>query len=103
MPLRFAFFARYQAALDKGMRENEFVYVYFGRLAGPPRPAPVEVSAVEFAGAGEIETRIARKPQAFTVWLRHYFDHHGRQIARCAERTARTPRQSAGRLPARRR
>ena len=30
--LSFGFFARYQAELDDGMHENEFVYVYFGRL-----------------------------------------------------------------------
>ena len=91
VPLSFGFFARYQAVLDKGMRENEFVYVYFGRLAAPPRPARVEVSAIELASVGEIGRRIARRPQAFTVWLRHYFDRHGRQIARCAARAAHAP------------
>ena len=36
--LSFGFFARYQAALGNGMHENEFVYVYFGRLRSQPKP-----------------------------------------------------------------
>src|SRR5882672_3367199 len=36
-PLRFGFFARYRAELDHGMQENEFVYVYFGRLESQAR------------------------------------------------------------------
>jgi isopentenyl-diphosphate delta-isomerase len=95
VPLSFGFFARYQAVLDRGMRENELVYVYFGRLDAPPRPARVEVSAIEFASVAEIGRRIARRPQAFAVWLRHYFDRHGRQIARCAARAARAPREAS--------
>ena len=47
-PLRFGFFARYQAALDHGMQENELVYVYFGRLAAPAKPDPAEVADLEF-------------------------------------------------------
>ena len=46
-PLVFGFYARYQADLDHGMHENEFVYVYFGPLIGEPRPDPDEVSGVE--------------------------------------------------------
>ena len=37
-PLVFGFYARYQADLDHGMHENEFVYVYFGPLIGELAP-----------------------------------------------------------------
>ncbi len=53
-PLRFGFFARYQAALDHGMQENELVYVYFGRLKSQPQPNPAEVVDLEFLSLREI-------------------------------------------------
>ena len=46
--LSFGFFARYRTELDHGMHENEFVYVYFGRLKSEPQPDPDEVADVEF-------------------------------------------------------
>ena len=88
-PLTFGFFSRYRADLDGGMQENEFVYVYFGPLVEQPNPDPAEVSEVEFASADEIARRIARQPDGFVYWLRHYFENHGSEIARLAKRTAR--------------
>jgi isopentenyl-diphosphate delta-isomerase len=91
-PLAFRFFSRYRAALDGGMTENEFVYVYFGPLTAPPEPAPAEVSGVEFASPEEIKGRIAREPEAFTYWLRHYFEKHYAEIERYAKHAAVTKR-----------
>jgi isopentenyl-diphosphate delta-isomerase len=88
-PLTFGFFSRYRADLDGGMQENEYVYVYFGPLISQPAPDPAEVSDVEFASAEEIARRIAREPDAYVYWLRHYFKNHGSQIARLAKRAAR--------------
>jgi isopentenyl-diphosphate delta-isomerase len=88
-PLTFGFFSRYRADLDGGMQENEYVYVYFGPLIAQPNPDPAEVSEVEFASADEIALRIARQPDAYVYWLRHYFENHGTQIARLAKRAAR--------------
>jgi isopentenyl-diphosphate delta-isomerase len=89
-PLTFAFHARYQADLDNGMQENEFVYVYFGPASPPLHPNPAEVSAVEFVSAAEIRRRIRREPDAFAVWLRHYFHHHGAQIDEAARAVVRS-------------
>jgi isopentenyl-diphosphate delta-isomerase len=88
-PLTFGFFSRYRADLDGGMTENEFVYVYFGPLSGEPTPAPAEVSDVELLSPEEIRRRIAREPDAFTYWLRHYFKNHHPNIAQLAKRAAR--------------
>jgi len=85
-PLAFAFFARYRAGLDHGMTENEFVYVYFGPLAGRPKPDPAEVAEVAFASPAEISRRIKREPDSFAYWLKHYFHHHYPEIARLARR-----------------
>jgi len=79
--LKFRFFARYRAALDRGMHENEFVYVYFGPLEASPKPNPAEISNVELLSVAEVRRRIAREPGSFTAWLKHYFAHHGAEIA----------------------
>jgi isopentenyl-diphosphate delta-isomerase len=83
--LSFGFFARYEAALDKGMNENELVYVYFGKLKSTPRPDPDEVAEVEFLPMPEIKRRLRRNPASFTAWFRHYFEHHATEIERCTE------------------
>jgi isopentenyl-diphosphate delta-isomerase len=88
-PLKFGFFSRYRAELNGGMQENEYVYVYFGPLIAQPNPDPAEVSEVAFASPDEIVRRIARHPDGYVYWLRHYFENHGREIARLAKQTAR--------------
>ena len=87
--LSFGFFARYQTELDHGMHENEFVYVYFGRLGGEPNPHPDEVANTELLSFDEIRRRLKRKPDEFAVWFRHYFANHHADIARLAKMTAR--------------
>src|ERR1700674_2946332 len=51
--LSFGFFARYRTELDNGMHENEFVYVYFGRLSAAPRPTPAEIVDVALLSCDE--------------------------------------------------
>jgi isopentenyl-diphosphate delta-isomerase len=87
-PLTFGFFARYRADLDKGMQENELVYVYFGRLHAAPRPNPAEIAKVEFASLKEIDRRISAKPGSFAYWMKHYLARHRAEIARCATEAA---------------
>jgi len=91
--LSFGFFSRYRADLDHGMRENEYVYVFFGRLSGEARPDPAEVAAVQSLPLDEIKRRIGKDPQAFTYWLRHYFDNHLADIARQVEKAARVSKK----------
>jgi isopentenyl-diphosphate Delta-isomerase len=85
-PLTFGFFARYRAALDGGMHENEFVYVYFGRFEGPAQPDPGEVAAIDFVRIDALKRRIERNPGSFTAWLKHYFARHAGEIARASSR-----------------
>ena len=73
------------------MHENEFVYVYFGRLCSSPKPDPDEVAEVAFLSLDEISRRIRREPNAFAVWFRHYFHNHAADIARRAQRASRLP------------
>ena len=90
-PLSFGFFARYRAELDNGMQENEFVYVYFGRLVSEPRPDPAEIADVALLSCDEINRRIKREPNSFAFWFRHYFRDHGAEIARLAKKASRFP------------
>jgi isopentenyl-diphosphate delta-isomerase len=90
-PLSFGFFSRYQADLDHGMRENEFVYVYFGRLQSEIEPDPAEVAKVDFVSVRDIGRRIKQTPGSFTYWFKHYFRNHAAEIARLA-RTAGSTR-----------
>src|SRR5262245_58006300 len=75
-PLRFGFFARYHANLDHGMQENEFVYVYFGKLQSPVNPDPAEIAKVEFLSVRDIGHRLKQSPGAFAAWFNHYFRNH---------------------------
>ena len=87
--LSFGFFARYRTALDHGMNENEFVYVYFGRLQVTTRTRPRRGRRCRLpVGRGD-QRRLERDPDAFTVWFRHYFEHHPAEIARLAKLASR--------------
>jgi isopentenyl-diphosphate delta-isomerase len=81
-PLSFGFYARYRADLDHGMHENEFVYVYFGRLHAPAKPDPAEVADLEFVSLAELARRIKQNPGSFTYWMKHYVQHHRADIAK---------------------
>lgn len=85
--LSFGRFARYQAELDHGMHENEFVYLYFGRLNGTLAPDPTEIADTALLSPTEVGRRIKREPAAFTFWLKHYFQAHGADIARLVAST----------------
>jgi isopentenyl-diphosphate Delta-isomerase len=89
--LSFGFFARYQAELGNSMHENEFVYVYFGRLESEPRPDPAEIANIARLSFDDIGRRIRRDPHSFTFWFKHYFRNHGAEIARLAEKASRLP------------
>ncbi len=88
-PLSFGFFARYSSDLDRGMQENELVYVYFGRLRDETQPDPAEVVDLTWLSWDEISHRVVRNPSAFTVWFKHYFREHGADIKRFAREAAR--------------
>jgi isopentenyl-diphosphate Delta-isomerase len=90
-PLSFRFFARYQGDLGNGMRENEFVYVYFGLLTARLQPNPAEISDLDFLTVDAIDDRIQRDPGRFAYWLRHYFRNHLGEIARFAAEPAPLP------------
>ncbi|MGL4242499.1 MAG: isopentenyl-diphosphate Delta-isomerase [Beijerinckiaceae bacterium] len=79
--LHYAFQARYETRLDRGLTENELVYVYVGRIAGEPDPNPVEVSETRLVTLQELVKDAARHPESYAYWLRHYLGRHRDQLA----------------------
>jgi isopentenyl-diphosphate delta-isomerase len=67
--LRHAFSFVYEAALGDGMREHELDHVFVGTCDDLPAPDPAEVSAWERVPVAELRERMARYPEAYTVWF----------------------------------
>ena len=97
--LSFGFHVRYRIPLDHGMIENEFVYVFGGRLpTGLIQPDPKEADAVDLVTLDELEERVARRPGHYAYWLRVYLSEHGDQLRSMADgmRVRRDRRDDAG-------
>lgn len=88
--LRYGFRARYRTPLDHGLTENELVYVYGGRIADMARPNPEEVSETRVVALDALIADVARRPEGYVYWLRHYLDRHADDLAAMAE-ACRTP------------
>ncbi len=78
--LGFGFQARYEAALDNDLTENEMVYVYGGRIEDAPAPDPQEVSETQLIALADLVADAARRPDRYAYWLRHYLDHHRAEL-----------------------
>ncbi len=87
--LRFGFFSRYQAALDNGMHENEFAYIFFGEAADSVKPNSDEIINVDFLTPREIRRRLDQKPSSFTYWLKYYFRMHDSEISKLSAQPTR--------------
>jgi isopentenyl-diphosphate delta-isomerase len=78
--LHLGLHARYRADVGGGMHENEYVYVYFGRLTSEPEPNPDEVADVFHVSLGELAAMAKAKPESVAIWLHHYLNHHAVQL-----------------------
>jgi isopentenyl-diphosphate Delta-isomerase len=78
--LTLGFQSRYSAQVGEDMHENEFVYVYFGRLDGAPRPDATEVDEIAFASFESVARMCRMEPINSAVWLRHYVANHEREL-----------------------
>jgi isopentenyl-diphosphate delta-isomerase len=75
-PLSFGFTSRYSRSVGPEMRENELVHVFFGRLAGTPRPDPREVMDVALLPLDALLRLAKDRPETLAVWLKHYLEQH---------------------------
>jgi isopentenyl-diphosphate Delta-isomerase len=83
--LTLGFKSRYCAQVGPDMHENEFVYVYFGRMQGEPRPDPAEIEDIAFSSLEAVAELCGRSSGGTTVWLRHYLTSHKAQLRRAIE------------------
>lgn len=65
---RFSFI--YHAVLGNGLQEHELDHVFFGRWNKEPRLDPGEADDWAYVAAADLESRMLKAPQRFTVWLR---------------------------------
>ena len=68
------FIFQYDTPVPGGLIENELVHVFGGRHDGAIAPDPAEVSEWKWIAFPDLITDMAARPDAYTVWFRHYVD-----------------------------
>lgn len=91
--LKLGFLTRYGTAFPDGLKENEFVYVYFGMVPAGLRPDPTEVSALALSDLPQLKAEIGRKPEAYAFWLKFYVAHHLPEMSEGIDRVLRHARE----------
>lgn len=69
-PLEEKFCFVYKARLEKGLIENEFDHVFFGKYDKTPIPDQREVSDWKWISIPELKKDIEENPEMYTPWLR---------------------------------
>jgi isopentenyl-diphosphate delta-isomerase len=76
------FTTQYRAAVSNGYIEDEVVHAFGGTYQGPLAPDPAEVAEWKWMPFEALTEDLVRRPEHYTVWLRHYFREHYDAIAR---------------------
>jgi len=79
--VRPLFTAHYRAAVSNGYIEDEVVHAFGATYEGPIAPDPAEVSEWKWMPLAELAGDLTRRPELYTIWLRHYFREHDEVIA----------------------
>jgi isopentenyl-diphosphate Delta-isomerase len=80
-PIEPLFVYQYNEPVPGGLIENELVHVFGGQHDGPIKPDPGEVGEWKWIAYPALTADIAARPDAYTVWFRHYVAKYGGQIA----------------------
>jgi isopentenyl-diphosphate delta-isomerase len=91
-PLQFGFHARYRTLLDRGLCENELVYVYGGRMGDGLMPEPSEVSETRLMPLEALMRDASDNPAAYVYWLRHYLAQHTDALTALRDTVLEAPR-----------
>lgn len=75
------FTARYRAAVSNGYIEDEVVHVFGATYEGPIAPDPAEVAEWKWIAPQDLSDDLSDRPEAYTIWFRHYLHAHGDDIA----------------------
>jgi isopentenyl-diphosphate delta-isomerase len=79
--LKPLFTAHYRAEVSNGYIEDEVVHAFGGTYEGPVSPDPAEVGEWQWIAPAALAEDIARRPERYTVWFRHYWRAHADEIA----------------------
>lgn len=79
--LRPLFRFLYRAEIGPGMAEHEVDHVLAGTFAGDPAPDPAEVGDWKWQDLEAVLADVARRPQAYTAWLRILLDDEAHREA----------------------
>ncbi len=60
----------YEAALDRGLSENEFLHIFIGEYNNAPAVNPEEASDWRWATLDEIKSDISKNPDDYTYWFK---------------------------------
>jgi isopentenyl-diphosphate delta-isomerase len=75
-PIDPLFVFQYNTPVPGGLIENELVHVFGGRHDGQIKPDPAEVGEWKWISFADLVADIAARPDAYTVWFKHYVDKH---------------------------
>jgi isopentenyl-diphosphate delta-isomerase len=64
----------YRETVGHGLVEHELDHVVLGRLEGPPRPDPAEVSEWRWVKLEDLRADLRAHPDRYTVWLQPVLD-----------------------------
>lgn len=78
--LTLGFRTHYSTELARGLKENEFVYVYFGTAPVGVKPDRTEISALKWLTLAELRRASREKPKVHAFWLKHYLAQHGAEV-----------------------
>lgn len=80
-PLKPLFRFSYRADVPGGLIEDEVVHVFGGKHDGPVVPDPNEVGEWKWIALDDLKSDMRARPEAYTVWFRHYVAERGDVIA----------------------
>lgn len=60
----------YEADLDRGLKENEFLHVFVGAYNGDPAPNPNEADDWKRMTGDDLKSDVAKNPDSYTYWFR---------------------------------
>ena len=74
-PVEYLYTDRYQADFGNGLYENEIDRIYVTHYEGNPAPNPEEVSDFAWIAIPELNGRLNREAETFTMWFRILYPH----------------------------
>jgi isopentenyl-diphosphate Delta-isomerase len=82
------FRTHYRGKVGGGLIEDEIVHVFGGRHDGAVDPAASEVQDIRWIEPCTLAADLEARPEAYTVWFRHYAEVFWPLLARCPAEAA---------------